>query len=73
MFWTRKKGRRFKLLRSGMKEREDNYKSYRNKEDFKEMLWTMPCHANKLDILDKMDKYVRKHKLLKLRRNRKFK
>lgn len=39
------------------------YQSYRNKKDYKWILW---IHANKLNNSDKVDKFLEKYKLLKL-------
>ena len=39
------------------------YQLYRNKKDYK---WILRIHANKLKNSDKVDKFLEKHKLLKL-------
>lgn len=39
------------------------YQPYRNRKDYKWILW---IHANKLNTSNKVDKFLEKHKLVKL-------
>ena len=62
--WTKKKKeRRFKLLKSGIKE-GNHYWPYKNDQDNREYYELL--NINKLGHWDKMDKFPERHKLLKL-------
>ena len=66
-----KKNKRQKTQPTKIKsDREDittrhHYSSYRNMRDYQREFYVQSC-GNKLDNLDKVDKYIKTHQLLKL-------